>query len=204
MHKNVNKFLQAIIAFPVLAMSFTGAPFPGVTVGSPLAAAISPDQTRTLSSVLADNKQQDIVEEAAKIDAYFAQYDLPMEGKGYKLAKAASDNDLPPASLAAMAMIESTGGKFAYANNPFGYGNKVKFSSVDEAIDTVAKTLAAKNDATKDFYANKTFPQKIRVYNGPAVKADPRYVAKVMWVMDQIDGMQVPVETASASAITKV
>ncbi len=145
-----------------------------------------------------------IDEAAAKIDAYYAHHDLHMEGMGSKLAQAAADNDLPVTALAAMAMIESTGMDpktcAQRTNNPFGYGScKIKFDSVDEAITTVAETLAAKRPGTARFYANKTFAQKLRVYNG--YNADDQYIPKVKWVMEQIEKTPLPENLASAAQV---
>ena len=87
--------------------------------------------------------------------------------------------------------------------NILGYNSCVgtDFKSVDSAIDTVAKTLAGKIKATKNFYEGKTLAQKLRKYNGPASVADENYVRKVLGVMKQIDGMDISVQTASTTAV---
>jgi len=211
MQKYYHRFLQSAVAIPILATQLVLSPVSGANAGFPTAAAISPDQNRPLSSEVADNKQLDpdekalVATEAKKIDAYFGQYDLPMEGEGYKLAEAAVVNGLPPASLAAIAFNESTADKFGCSykdgsskNNPFGYGScKISFDSMDEAIDTVAETLAGKIDATARFYQGKTFEQKLRIYNGYGANA--HYVPNVKYVMAQIDQMDIADDSGSTT-----
>src|SRR4051812_37303324 len=186
MHKNVRKFLHSFVAFPVMAASLVTSPLLATT-GLPNAAVISPDSNRPLASVVAANQQSDLDIKAQKVDAYFAKYDLPLEGKGDKLVAAAKENDLPPYLVAALAVVESTGGKFACKNdrdNAFGYGSckGVKFDSVDEAIDTVARTIAGNSPKTARYYDGKDIRARLETYNG---RANPKYVQNVMWVMDQ-------------------
>jgi hypothetical protein len=192
MHKNVSKFLQSVVVFPVLATNLAVAPV-AASVGSPTAAVIFPGQNRPLASVIADNQQNDHDVKVQKVEAYFAKYDLPLQANAEKLVSAAEENDLPPYLIAAVGKIESTGGKFACRNNKanaFGYGSckTVKFDSVDEAIDTVATTLAAKRPKTAAFYDGKSIEERLRIYNG---NANPEYVRKIMYVMDQMDKQEV-------------
>ena len=192
MHKPFSKTLQSFVAFPVLAASLVMSPLMGVASGSPTAAAITPDTNRNLSSETAPNPESDLDVKAEKIDAYFAQYDLPLAGKGAKLAAAAEANDLPWPLIAAMAMQESTGGKFACDNgtNPFGWNSckNVKFTSVDDAIDTVASAIGGNDPSTSRFYDGKTIPERLKVYNGRAV-AD--YSESVEGIMNKIEAMPV-------------
>ena len=179
-------------------------PLAGLTAGSPSAAAITPDTNRTLSSETAVNQQSDIDAKAAadldtkaaKIDAYFAQYDLPLAGEGHKLASAAEANDLPWALVAAVGMDESTGGAHACGFNAFGYGSckGAQFSSYDQAIDAVARTIGGNGKTTSTIYAGKTISERLKVYNGNAV-AD--YSQKVQWIMGQIEQMPVPASQSS-------
>ena len=204
MQKSYHKFLRSAVALPIMAAHLAFSPITGAVSGIPSVAAIFPEQNRNLASEALVNQQEALaVEIGAKIDAYYGQYDLPLEGKGYELAKTALEHGLPAESLAAMAMIESTGmrpGTCAQrTNNPFGYGScKIKFNSVDEAIETVARTLAAENESTARFYEGKTFDQKLRVYNG--YNADGAYVKKVNYVMSLIGKMEVAPGDALATA----
>ncbi len=169
-------------------------------IGSPTAAAISPETNRPLSSVVASNKKADDAVKAKKIDAYFAKYDLPLSGYGEELVSTAEKYDLPWALIAAVAMQESTGGKFACRadrENMWGYGSckGVNFTSVEQGIDLVAKTISAQSPGSKRYYEGKSLEERLRVYNGRAVA---NYAESVHWIMEQIDEM--PASTVLAEA----
>ena len=204
MQKNYRNFLRSFVAIPFLATQLAIVPMSGVVANLPTAAVISPDQNRNLTSEIVDNHLDPLAVEAGKkIDAYFGQYDASLEGEGYTLAKAALDNDLPVFSLAGIAMTETRGGDTGCAirmNNPYGYGScKISFDSIDEATTTVARALAAKNSKNAFLYADKTFKQKLRVYNS----ADRLYFQKVTSVMNQISLMEVPRPTLAGISETK-
>jgi hypothetical protein len=125
------------------------------------------------------------LEHAQKIDSYFADRDMPLEGYGAKLVDAADKYDLDWRLLPAIAIKESTGGRFACGNNPFGWGScKIKFKTVDAAIDTVARNLGGGNPATERYYKDTTTKQKLHQYNGTVV---PTYTAGVLKFMDLIE-----------------
>lgn len=122
---------------------------------------------------------------ANKIDAYFAQRDMPLEGYGAKMVKAAQDNNLDWRLLPAIAIKESTGGKFACYNNPFGWGScKIKFKDFDGSIETVARNLGGNNPNTESYYKNKTTREKLHYYNNSVV---PTYTAEIFKFMDLIE-----------------
>jgi hypothetical protein len=123
--------------------------------------------------------------EADAIDAYFAAHDMPLEGQGMKMAQAAADNDIDWRLLPAIAVRESSGGKNACKNNPFGWGScKISFKSVEEGIDTVAANLGGNNPKTAQHYDNKTVKQILHAYNPPSIV--PRYAEQVMAIMKSI------------------
>lgn len=192
MQKNVTKFLQSVVVLPVLTANLAIAPFAGMIAGSPSAAAIFSRENRPLESQVADNKQKDLAIKAGKIDAYFERHDLPLAGYGEALVRSAEENDLPWGVLAAVAMVESTGYKFACKKDPengFGYHSckKVDFQSIEEAIETVAHTLAGAREKTAHLYGDKDLDTRLAIYNG---YANPYYVDNVHWVMAQIDNQE--------------
>ena len=199
MHKYFSKSLQSLVAFPVLAANLALSPISGASIGSPTAAVISPDSNRPLSSLVTVNQQSaDQDEKAQKIDAYFAQRNLPMAGEGQKLVSAAEKNDLPWPLIASMAVIESTAGKNACpedSNNVFGWDSchGEKFDSMDDAIDTVAESISAHRETTAKYYKGKDLSDILETYNG---RANSHYVANTMWVMNQIE--QQPIATISS------
>lgn len=206
MHKKFKKFLQAGVVIPILTTHLAASTVTGGISGLPSVADILSGQNRTLSAEEIANKQL-IDTGAAKIEKYFSKYDLPMKDYSYSLAETAFKKNLPVSTLAALAMIETTGGKGGCAkrlNNPFGYGScEIKFETVEDAILEVGATLNAEKPATASFYEGKTLPEKLRTYNGPSHVADKRYVQKVMWVMDQIESIDLETELAGADTKNK-
>ena len=131
-------------------------------------------------------------EEAAKIDAYFADKHLPLAGYGTKFVTEAKKHGLPYNLLAGIAMAESTGCKFIIpgTNNCFGWGSgKIKFTSIDQAIEVISSNLGGKNEATDQYYDGKTVKQILEAYNPP--KIAPHYTSKVLFIMESIDAMNV-------------
>jgi hypothetical protein len=129
-------------------------------------------------------------EKAAKIDAYYAQFDLPLAGHGLQMVLAAEKYDIDWRLLPAIAMRESTGGKFICKNsfNPYGWGScKIKFGSFQEATDTVARNLGGKNPRTAPYYANKTIEKKLKSYNSVI----PAYTAEIFSIMSKIEKIEV-------------
>lgn len=125
---------------------------------------------------------------AEAIDAYFAKRDMPLEGTGMKMVIEAEKNDLDWRLLPAIAVRESTGGKFEckkVPNNAFGWGScKIGFKTNEEAIETVARNLGGNNPKTAFHYDEKTTKEILRAYNPPSVV--PKYAEQVMSIMDSI------------------
>lgn len=128
--------------------------------------------------------------QAEAIDAYYKKYDMPLMGYGMKMVLEAKKHNLDWRLIAAISVIESTGGKFACKNpnapNAFlGWGScKFGFETKDKAIEVVSWNLGGGNEKTARYYANKTTEEKLRAYNPPSIV--PNYVPKVMKVMNEI------------------
>jgi hypothetical protein len=139
-----------------------------------------------------EQKLQDEREaKAAKIDAYFAKYDLPLAGHGMHFVLVAEKNELDPYLLPAIAMRESTGGKFIIKKNmnPFGWGSgTIKFQDFDEAIDTVGRHIGGMDPdlKTSRYYANKTTEQKLKAYNSVI----PAYTKEIFSIMAKIENTE--------------
>jgi hypothetical protein len=151
-----------------------------------------------LNQALSD-EAKDLKAKAEAIDSYFKSHDMPLAGVGLKMVQEAEDNDLDWRLLPAIAVRESTGGKFdckKVENNPFGWGScKIGFDSLDEAIETVAKNLGGNNPSTSRHYDNKTTKQILRAYNPPSIV--PRYAEQVMKIMSDIGPEDMTIPTAS-------
>ncbi len=124
-------------------------------------------------------------ERAEKIDAYYKKRGMPLEGYGAKMVAEAEKNNLDWRLLPAIAIIESTGGKFACHQNPFGWGScKIKFNNWNEAIETVARNLGGNNPNTARYYKDKTMIEKLHHYNNSII---PTYTGRVMEFMSLIE-----------------
>ncbi|MCD8508153.1 MAG: hypothetical protein LRY42_02020 [Candidatus Pacebacteria bacterium] len=128
-------------------------------------------------------------ERAAKIDAYFAQWNLPLAGYGMTFVQAADQYEhIDWRLLAAIGMRESTGCKFAFAqNNCFGWGRRVTFSSKEEAIYRITAHLAGEIPSTAYYYAGKDTQGILRRYNSVI----PTYTKEIFTIMDRIENMPV-------------
>lgn len=189
MQKQTIQFVRGLVLIPFL------------TTGSPLAMLqktnIPTAQTagkgfltmlvsQTPGSASSDTEEVDALrkERAGKIDAYYAKRNMPLEGYGMKMVLEAEKNDLDWRLLPALAIRETTGGKFACHNNPFGWGScKIKFEHWDEAIETVARSLGGNNPSTEKYYKGKTTEEKLAYYNSVI----PAYTEEIFEFMDLID-----------------
>lgn len=140
-------------------------------------------QTMIENSVITTQEEVDRKEKATAIDTYFREHDAPLAGHGMKFVLEAEKNGLDWRLLPAIAMRESTGGKYAcksVPNSVFGWGScKISFNSIDESIEIVAKNLGGNNPNTDHHYEGKTTMQILRKYNN-VIKNYPAEVAKIM------------------------
>lgn len=130
--------------------------------------------TITEETILAEPIVDERVE---KIEKYFARHNLPMQHHAEDFIKSADKWGLEHWNLVpAIAMIESTGGKFACqtAQNSFlGWGGcKINFDSPESAIDIVTMNLAGHNPNTQRYYAGKDLSGIINTYNPAYMRAD--------------------------------
>jgi hypothetical protein len=134
---------------------------------------------------------------AQKIDAYFAKWNLPLAGHGMDFVKASNESDIPWNMLAAIAMIETTGGKFACKNpnaafNAYGWGScrdGFGFESWEDGINKISAHLGGHSESTKRYYHGMTTRQRLEAYNPPSIVPD--YADKVMRVMDKIENQMI-------------
>lgn len=190
---NLIRFVQSLVLLPVMTMSL-----PINSVGSIHSNEIRPNvlvaqmNTQTFGTLALNQAAVQEAEalkiKAEAIDTYFADRDMPLAGTGMKMVLEAEKNDLDWRLLAAIAVRESTGGKFEckkVANNAFGWGScKIGFKSNDEAIETVGRNLGGNNPKTAKHYDDKTIIQILRAYNPPSIV--PKYAEQVMKIMDAI------------------
>lgn len=132
---------------------------------------------------------------AAKIDKFYSERNLPLAGHGKDFIKSAVEYDLVnPLLVASIAIIESTGGKFACKKdlyNAFGWGScrkNHKFNGWDDSIDHITAHLAGEKETTDHYYDNKTVNQILDAYNPPSIVPDYKdKVKKVMSLIEKTD-----------------
>lgn len=172
MKKQTIQFVRSLLFIPFL------------TTSSPFA------MTQSTQPVIqqSDAKQSHMLvlqERADKIETYFKKRKMPLAGQGMTMVLAAEENNIDWRLLPAIAIKESTGGKFACGKNPFGWGScKIKFDTWETAIATVARNLGGNNPATARYYKDATTEKKLYHYNGSVI---PTYTAEILEFMDLIE-----------------
>lgn len=189
MKKQTIHFVRGLVLIPFLSLSSSFTMIHSNLAllgnGGQAVSALTANSEEQTALDAAQAEQALAAERAKKIDSYFADRDMPLEGYGAKLVQAADKYNLDWRLLPAIAIKESTGGKFACGNNPFGWGScKIKFKSFDAAIETVARNLGGANPATEQYYKDTTTKEKLHQYNGTVV---PTYTAGVLKFMDLIE-----------------
>lgn len=136
---------------------------------------------------------------AEKIDAYFAQWDLPLAGHGKGMIEAADKYGIDWRLLPALAMLETTGGKNLCGDgtnqNAFGFGScQIHFSTFEASFEAVAKTISGNGKNTSHLYKGKSVEGILEVYNPPNTPGmTVGYHKKALRVMSEIENMQVDI-----------
>lgn len=117
------------------------------------------------------------------VRSYFSKREMPLEEYAEKLVVEADRHKIDWRLLPAIAVQESSGGKKMCGNNPFGWGScKIRFKSIEEGIETVARNLGGNNLRTRAYYKGDTL-SKLWSYNGTV---DPDYPSEVIRIMEKI------------------
>lgn len=181
------KFLRSVVAIPLFAMAV---PLSGTSAMPSMTATISQTITTNQTLVIITPEEQIRKDEAAKIDAYFASRNSPLEGYGAKFVEEAYKNDIDYRLLPAIATRESNAGKNACKsekapNNDFGWFScKKGFSSIDESIEYISKTLAGNNPNAPHYNDDMTTVQILKKYNPPSIVRN--YSSQVIKIMKTI------------------
>lgn len=121
---------------------------------------------------------------ADAIDSFYKSRSMPLAGQGMNFVLVSEKYGLDWRLLPAVAIRESSGGKQACYNNPFGWGScKIKFNTYNDAIEAVGKNLGGANANTAKYYGGKSSKEKLYYYNGTVV---PTYPDEVLNIMDMI------------------
>ncbi|MEZ4103260.1 MAG: glucosaminidase domain-containing protein [Candidatus Paceibacterota bacterium] len=196
-YKSFSNSLHSFILLPLLVTNIS------VGVDSKIDLSALEDKIRSgfgASEII--DEQSALLEEqkikAAKIDAYFGQWDLPASGYGLAMVKAADKYGIDWRLLPALAKLETTGGKHVCknpkgVNNWFGWGScKIRFDSVEESFDIIAKNLSGNNPNTEHYYKDKSVAKILEVYNPPATPGiTPNYHKLAFKIMDEIENIEI-------------
>lgn len=159
----------------------------------------APVEKASFSYLIADEKiknhfikdQKNMVDQVRinKIRSYYNRYNLPLAAHAEDFVRSANKYDIDWRLVAAIGMIESTGGKFACSTakySAFGWGScKIDFDSYEQSIDVISKNLAGKNPNTSHYYAGKDIRGILWSYNPDTIRAG--YGDMVMRQMEIID-----------------
>jgi len=183
--QKIFKVLQSFVLIPMIAMA------------SPLTNQVDlEDKTvdtakiSSESSVITTQEDESRKLKAEAIDKYYASKDAPLSGYGIKFVEEAEQNGLDWRLLPAIAMRESTGGKFACKNakapnNSFGwYSCKKGFDSVEESIEYISKTISGNNENATAYKKDMTTEEILKKYNPDHIV--PGYSKQVIKIMDNI------------------
>ncbi len=180
--KHTQNLIRSFIIVPLVATTLSMNAFT-VSINQ----AITPLVAQTEQEHL---QQQEREQKAAKIDGYYAKYNLPLEGHGMQMVLAAEAHDLDWRLLPAIAMRESTGCKNTIPGNYncFGWGSgKIKFKSYDEAIEAIASHLGGDNPRTAHYYGGKDTKGILKTYNSVI----PAYTNEIFSIMNKIEAIVV-------------
>ncbi len=148
-------------------------------------------EIRVINPITTQTQEEEIDERVRKIASYYERYELPLARNAQDFVEFADKYGIDWRLVAAIGMIESTGGKHACSTasySAFGWGScKIHFSSYRESIDVISKNLAGKNEKTAKYYAGKDIRGILEAYNPPSVVPD--YADRVMRQMEVIDSM---------------
>jgi len=206
-NKKLIRFVESFVLLPVMtiAMPFGNVPKTDLNIVLTPQSELSQKLNMESSSLLSfnqevDQKAQILKAKADAIDAYFKEHEMPLLGTGEKMVQEAEANDLDWRLVAAIAVRESTGGKFdckKVENNPFGWGScRIGFDSLDEAIETIARNLGGNNPKTAKHYDGKTTKEILQKYNPPSVVK--KYAEQVISIMNEIGDENMGVEIAKS------
>jgi len=196
------RFAQALILLPIVGVSTpSGVPVSDNTYSTkaPQAVFFQKLNKDPIEGIVFNqtptNEDQIRKLKAEAINKYFLDRGMPLHGTGMKMVLEAEKNALDWRLLPAIAVRESTGGKFKCQKatfSSFGWGScKINFDSHEEEIEVVALNLGGNNPNTARHYAGKTIKGILQAYNPPSVV--PRYAEQVMNIMNAIGEEEVTV-----------
>lgn len=191
--KYINKVIKCVALFAFVVVDLNAITLPHANNAIAQDVLFSAENLVANSALVQDGQikkkdDKNTAEKAQAIDFYFKKYDMPLSGFGVKMVEEAEKNKIDWRLLPAIAMRESTGGKYAckkVSHNAFGWAScKIGFNSIEESIEIIAKNLGGNNPNTAKYYADKDIKGILEAYNPPYVV--PNYADQVMQIMEKI------------------
>ncbi len=185
--QKIIRYLQSFLAIPMLVVTI---PLTGVTPPITLATK-TPIVVTEKNSVVTTQEEINRKEKANLINTFFAKNEAPLEGYGMEFVVAAEKNNIDWRLLPAIAMRETTGGKYSCKNpkapnNNFGWFSCRKgFKSIDQSIQFISMTLGGNNLNSKYYHNKMTTKQILKKYNPDYII--PGYSNQVIQIMEMID-----------------
>ncbi len=185
--QKIIRYLQSFLAIPMLVVTI---PLTGVTTPITLATK-TPIVVTEKNSVVTTQEEINRKEKANLINTFFAKNEAPLEGYGMEFVVAAEKNNIDWRLLPAIAMRETTGGKYSCKNpkapnNNFGWFSCRKgFKSIDQSIQFISMTLGGNNLNSKYYHNKMTTKQILKKYNPDYII--PGYSNQVIQIMEMID-----------------
>ncbi len=175
------KVIQSFIIVPVLATTLSMNTFTASINEAVSRKLVVQTVTQTPEEIALQTDRQ---VKAAKIDAYYTKYDMPLAGNGMQMVLAAEKNGIDWRLIPAIAVRESSGGKNDCKNNPYGYGScKIGYKDYSEATEAVAASIGGNNPKTAHYYKGKDTVGILKTYNSVI----PTYTKEVISIMNKIE-----------------
>jgi hypothetical protein len=189
-YKNIVKnAAYSFIALPMIMTNITSI-LGGVALEANVIGAADTEESAVVEIVNPSSSL--VVTQAKKIDAFYASRNMPLEGHGLKMVQEARKNGIDPYLVAAIGVIESTGGIHACYGatfSAFGWGScGINFDSYDHSIEVISWNLGGGNPNTP-YKTGMPLKQVIDYYNPPSIRKDYHYL--VTWVMDAMENFDV-------------
>ncbi len=193
-NKKIIRFVESFVLLPMMTMTIPVGNVPNMNVVDNLPQIVLSQKSNIEAPGLLafnqaiDQKAKILEAKAEAIDAYYAERSMPLEGMGMKMVIEAEKNGIDWRLVAAISVIESTGGRHScqkVTNSFLGWGScKINFESPEKAIEIVSWNLGGGNPNTDQHYEGKTTKEILLKYNPPEIVID--YSQKVMKVMEKI------------------
>ena len=184
----ITKFLQSVVAIPMLAVGLPVVGIPTVPVQTVTVSQTSEVAPKVITTPAVEIRKK----RALAIDTFLENRGSVLAGYGEKFVTEAEENDIDYRLLVAISGRETTfGGNMCKnpkaPNNPFGYGScRFGFKSIDESIEKVSASLGGNNKNTARHYDGLNTKQILRKYNSVI----PDYPQEVIRIMKSVNSTE--------------